>query len=800
MLFYYIKVAYRNFMKYKVFNLSNILVLALVLASVLHLFRYLSYERSFDQFQENYDKLCRVRVDVEREGSKAEYSHCIGMMADFIADRFPEVADYTRISAVPDDATVVYEDLYFRENRMIEADPSFFKVFSFPLIEGDKETVLANIGNVVLTQTAARKYFGDGEAVGKILKMKGKYDSWTCKVTGVCADIPANSHIQFDFVMSNHATIKYVDRDGKNLGYWTYLLFNTKDADIQQLEKSVNAELDKNQPLKDMKLTAHFQPMRDIHLYSKFAMELQGAENGNINSIKLLAAVGFLCLIIAYLNYINVSTVRTIERSMEVGLRKVAGAKTSDNMMLFLVEALFQTLISFALAILLYGFTLFKVNSWFSMDVNYSIFQNTRYLLLFFAGFFIVNIIFSLIYSLIYARIRPSLILKGKTKVVSHKLGIRNTPVIVQFASCMFFISCMLVVTRQGRFIQNKDLGFNKDNIIMIRQPHLEEFKDLFQKMPVFDEEALKNPVIKGVTRAVYNPGLNYYGQYTNVANTKDSQRTPIWIAVNGVRYNFFDLYQMKLIAGESFKETSPGDHIIVNETAMKTLGYQKPKDILGESVYFYSSNAETKVVGVIEDYHQESLHKVTQPVIFYVDNEVRHAVVVKIQDGKFQDGIAHLEASWKNVFPENSFVYEILDQRINQLYFSETRFQKWLTLFSVLSVIICGIGIISIIFYTYRQRVKEVSIRKVLGASTLDIVGLSRSIFVLIGISMIIGLGLSFFISNIWLQTYAYHIRIGLWFVIVPAVIVLSFSCVTLTYTVIKASSTNPAVALRQD
>jgi putative ABC transport system permease protein len=602
--------------------------------------------------------------------------------------------------------------------------------------------------------------------------------------------------------MSNHATVRYVDREGKNLGYWTYLLLNKDNVNLEQMEASINAELDKNQPLKDkdMNLTVHLQPLRDIHLYSSFSMELAGAENGNIKTIQLLIAVGILCLVIAYLNYINVSIVRTIERSMEVGLRKVAGARTSDNMFLFLVEALFQTLISFGLAILIYFFTVPFVNDWLNLDVNYSILQNTKYLALFLGGYFVVNISFSLIYSAIYSRIKPAAILKGKTKVVSYKLGFKNTPVIVQFASCIFFISCMLVVTRQGNFIQNRDLGFDKENVVMIRQPHLDEYRDMFQKMPVFDEEVKRNLAIKGVARAVYNPGLNYYGQYTNVANTKDSQRTPIWMAVNGVSHNFFDLYNIKLVAGETYTETSPDNLVVVNEAALKTLGYSDPKDILGENIYFYSSNAEVKVIGVIKDYHQESLHKSTQPVIFYLDNEVRHAIVVKIAEGKFQEGVQFLEATWKNVFPENSFVYEVLDQRIAQMYFSESRFQKWLTLFSFLSILICGIGIISIIFYTYRQRVKEVSIRKVLGASTFDIVVLSKSFFTLIGISIVLGLCISYFISNLWLQTYAYHIGIGFWFFLVPVVVVLTFSIVTLTYTIIKASSTNPALALRND
>lgn len=799
----YLTVAYRNLLKNKFLAFSNIIILSLVIATILHLFKYVAFEKSFDKFHEGSENLYRVNTHLISGNGTTDYAISHGFLGSMMNEKYSSVTDFITLTPLSDDCTIVYEDKVFREKRVFEVDSTFFEVLSFPLIVGDPSTVLDKPGTVVLTESMAKKYFRDENPIGKSVKIKGKYGTYMFEITGICKDFPKNSHIQMDWICSNHHLFEVPEQYyhfEMAMNHWTFVRLNGGKGAVEEVTSSTNEELEKMQLYKTSDVEISLMPISDVHLKSTLQGELGSVSGGYHSTVLLVILIGAGCFIITYLNFINISLVKTIERTKEVGIRNVLGANFSNNLGLFFIEALIQVVLALIISFVIFFATIDTASQYFNFPYNFNVENEINFYVLFIGAFLAVSVVISLIYAVIFSRVQPLNALKDKSKILTKKITAKTAPIIVQFAICILFLSFTLIVFQQVHFMYNKDLGFKKDNIVFILQPHIEDFWNMSSRMQTFDAEAKKHPSVAAITRSVYNPGSNGYAQWGGVSNEKTGKDNFQMFAHNEVMYNYFELYGMKLIAGSFFTQDN-NDDIVVNYTACKRLGFTEPRDIIGTDVFVKHKNMNKRVIGVIEDFHQESLKFATEPVIFHLEkNNMRHTTAVKLNTDNYSEAIQSLKESWAKVFPESEFVYTIFSEEVNKLYENEARFQKWLNLFCLLTLVISSFGIFIIAYYTFKEREKEIAIHKVLGASTFNIMGLSKTFVRLMIIAIVAGLAASFFLSKEWLQNYEYHIDINAWFFVVPILVVSFFFLITLLYSVNKAASNNPVKALRSE
>ncbi|NLU93262.1 ABC transporter permease [Chitinophaga sp. Ak27] len=796
--------AWRNLIHRNFIGLANIVLLALVTATVLHLLKYIAFEKSFDKFHANAKNLYRIQTELVASDETTEYATSLGLTADLMKRTISGVKDYVNLTPLSDGCTIVYKNIVYRENRVFEVDSTFFNIFSFPLVKGDPSEVLKKPNTVVLTESAARKYFNGEDPIGKTVKIKGKYATFLFEITGICKDFPANSHIQMDWICSNHHLFKIPEQFYSfrlSMNHWTYLLLND-NTNIKMVEDKTNEELAKMEIYKTAAVRIKLQPMGMIHLKSQLQNEIVGSEGGYEQTILLLELIGIICFVITYLNFINISLVKTIGRAREVGIRTMMGATLRDNMMIFFAEAILQIGIALVLSMLIYLVTAGLVARYFNFPHNYRIGAASYWFYLaIFLSFIFFTILVSLLYAFIFSRVKPINIIKRGDKILSRRITLKSVPIIIQFTICIFFLSFTQVVFKQVSYILNKDMGYNRENIIFIPQPHLEDIGSVTSKMEAFDQEAKSLPDVVSITRSVYGPGSNGYAQWGGVSNDKIGKDTYIMFAHNEVMYNFFDLYGMKLLAGSFFSKESDKDDIVVNYTACRKLGYQKPEDIVGQMVFVKHKRVNKKVVGVVADFNQESLKFKIEPVIFHLEREnMRHTTTVKISPHSSASTIGSLRQIWGRIFPESEFVYSVFTEDFKTLYTSEINLQKWLKFFCGLTLLICSFCIFMITYYAFKESEKEIAIHKVLGAGLFDIMKLSRNFLRFMAISLTVGFIFSGIVSGKWLSNYAYHIGIDVWFFLLPTVIVVLFFLLTLTYSLYRTVSVNPVTALRSE
>jgi len=799
----YFIIAYRNLLKNKFLAFANIGILALVIAAVLHLFRYVSFEKSFDRFHENYEEIYRVNTRLTGPDGYTDYATSHGLTGNLMQRKFSAVENSVTLTPLHNDCTIVYEDVVFREDRVYEVDSTFFTLFSFPLLAGEPSKVLSRPNTVVLTESMAKKYFKEENPIGKTVKIKGKFETFDFEITGICKDFPPNSHIQMNWICSNHHLFEVPDKYynfERAMNHWTYIRLSDQEQ-IENIVEQTNTELAQQKLFDFTTVKVNLTPITNIHLQPSLAGDFSVSTGGFYETILLVVLVGAICFFITYLNFINISLVKTMDRTKEVGIRKVLGANLKDNLMLFFVESLVQIIIALFLGFDLFFATMATVSDYFQFPAAFYIENEVLLYLLFTGGFLFLSMLISFIYALIFSKIKPLHALKVRNKVLSKKITSKTIPIIVQFTICVLFLSFTFLVFKQVRFIRDKDLGFEKDNLIVIWTPHMEEWWHMNSKMKAFDREAKTHASVVDVTRAIANPGGYGYGMKGRVSNKKTGIDNHQQITYNRVMYNWFDVFDMKLLAGNYYAESSEESDIIINYSACKKLGYPNPADIIGTEILVEDQQPHKRVIGVTADHNFKSLKFNTEPVVFLLLKEdMRNPTVAKLMPEQYKEGIKNLEASWKKVFPENEFVYSIFSERIDRYYENETRFQKWLNLFCLLTLVVSSFGIFIITHYTFKERGKEIAIHKVLGASIFDIMNLSKNFIWLMVLSIVLGLSISFFLAREWLQNYAYRITIGIWFLIIPILIVGFFFLITLFYSVNKAVLNDPVKALRSE
>jgi len=815
MLFNYLKVAWRNIVRKKGFSFINITGLAIGMTVCLLILLFVQYELSYDTYHNNAEDLYRLeRQWLSADGSvRGHLSSLAPSFVIFLEKEFPEIENAVRIFPV-DTTLVSVEDFHYVEKRFYFAEKDIFDVFSIPLIQGDPQTALAKPDGLVISESMAKKYFRDDNPIGKQMKIDQTY---LFQVTGVMEDIPANTHVYFDF-LAPYLALKGLQGSGERDYFhgtrnfsdnvtFVYVRFapetdpgavKAKIPDFMDRVLGTRKDKDGNIVRASQGNTILLQKVTDIHLHSHTSKELEA--NGDIRYVNLFTIIALFVLIIACINFMNLSTARATQRAREVGLRKVVGANRRRITAQFLGESLMVALMAIGLALFLVALLLPAFNAFTSRNISFGLLLNPVGLLTVLGVFFLTGIASGFYPALYLSAFRPVTILRGELTHGTRGALMRKVLVVFQFAISVALIVSVGVVYKQMRFLQNADLGFKRENIIMLRADQM-----IKQNWQEFKQQLTSSPHILFATlskRAPTGRLLDSPGFRTEVNG--QVLTSPFSMPHNRVEYDFFKTYGMEIIAGRDFSIEYPTDAtkaFILNETAVRRLGLERPEDAVGMSMSTFAPFLNGNVIGVVKDFNYESMHHEIIPIITYIKPNQANTVSIRIALGGIREALSDAESVWKRFNPEYPFQYDFLDDRIAEQYRNEERMMQMFGYFSLLAIFIACLGLFGLASFMAEKRTKEIGIRKVLGATLSNImVLLSKEFTVLVLVGNIIAWPLAYFAMHGWLNNFAYKIGVG-WAVFVFAgFLTLVISLLTVSYQAVRAALTDPAVAIRYE
>jgi len=804
----YLKIAIRNFTRQKSYTALNIVGLSLGMAASLLILQYVKYERSFDAFHAGAQDTYRIQYNGWQNG-KLNFESAVAVPAAPAALKanFPEVLEYTRL--LPLAGILEYErpgaePLTFREEKAMFADTSFFKIFDFTITAGDETTCLSGLNKIVLSETTARKYFGDEDPVGKHLKFDNSFDF---EVTAVFRDIPENSHVKFDFLVSYETLNKRTeDQSHTSWGWYDFYSFvmlkpNTDVKALQTKWDAYVAETRKEDWVKyNRKQDFILQPLTDIHLHSKLLYETSPSELRDGDSVYALSVIAVFILIIAWVNYVNLATARSFNRANEVGVRKVVGAFRGQLITQFIVESLLLNIIAAALALGLVFTTWspFSSLTGWNIPVDYLLHRDFWLLV---TGLFFLGALLSGFYpAIVLSSFRPVAVLKGKVIRSSGGNLLRKGLVVFQFIASAFLISGSLIVYQQLKYMKNKDLGVTLNQTLVVKGPQVIVDSLFPDTRDAFKTELLRIPGIKGMAGSSNVPGVENY--WTNgikrLAGGPEGFNT---VTNMNVDYDFVPQYEIKVLAGRNFSREFPSDNtkIMLNRSLVKDLEFGDPANAIGEKVIVGRDTLE--IVGVLEDFHQMSLKTAIIPLACRFYSGAGQYFSIKVETSNYQELMSSIEKQYQNFFPGNPMDYFFLDQFYNLQYARDDRFGEVFTIFTVLAIFIASLGLVGLASFMTRQRTREIGIRKVLGSSVSGIIVLLSKGFmqpVMVAIALAVPVG--WWLMDRWLQSFPYHIEVPLWAFVVAGVMVVVIAFLSVSSQTLKAAMTKPADTLKYE
>ncbi len=786
------KTALRNIRKEKIYSVINILGLTIGVTCCIFLLLYILDELSYDKFHVNKDRIYRIATHFQESDNEFTWASAQVPLAPELASKFTEVQHAVRLINVGRELFENQDkDIRFYEEDFYYADSAVFDVFTFPLTEGNPTTALVAPNTMVLTQSMANKYFGDESPIGKTLKNGDKL----YKITGVMQDVPHNSHIDFDALLSRTSLPEDFQDNWGGWGVATYLLlpenYNYHDFDARL--EAVNTERVK--PIFDqfgVKINYFLQPIQDIHLHSKLGSESEGG--GDISYIYIFAAVAVFMLIIASINYMNLATARATKRAKEVGIRKTAGSSKGQLIGQFLTESVVITLIAVLVSVFFIVLLLPLFNTLSGKEISYAFIFQPGILLGLVAIVLFVGVAGGSYPAFYLAGFNPAQVLKGKVASTGGNSLLRKALVVLQFAISITMVISTWIVYDQLQFLRNKDLGFSKEHVLSIELPE----DDIREKVAVLRNRLLENPKVQMVGTANTKPGNGISKNLMNVES--DEGMVEKGVDMYQADYDYIPTMGMALTQGRNFSREYATDTaaVIVNEAMVKRMGWQDP---IGK--VFSNTDPESpqyRVVGVIKDYHQLSLYNLIEPLaIFFGKNN--YYLHIKIAGQDIPATLSYIENIWNEVNPNKPFSYNFMDQDFNSQYKADEKRGQIFTLFSVLTIFIACLGLLGLAAYTTEQRTKEIGIRKVIGANVGSIVMMIyKDFFLLIGISILIAFPLAYYFMYNWLQSFAYQTDIKIITFITAALLTLAITMLAVGFHTIRAAIANPVDSLRSE
>jgi len=799
----YLLTAFRNIKKTKFYSFINVLGLAIGMTACLLILHYVNYEKSYDRFHEKSDQIFRLRYErTDGQGKSVRFASCCPPAAARIRGKYPEVEKIGRILRYQ--AIVSYKDTKFLEERMYFAEPEFFEVLRFPFISGNPLKGLKEPNNTFISQSTAQKYFGKQNPVGKTISVDKKTDY---QILGVFKDIPENSHLKIDIVLpwknlESQFGPDYYEAWG-HTGSFTYLLTKS-DTEPRAFEKKLQILVKAEVPwLKEYKMTIDLimQPLSDIHLTSHYMQEYE--VNGNLDTVNFLYLIAFFIIIMAWVNYINLSTARSLSRAREVGIRKVVGATRRQLRIQFFMETMIINFISILLALGLMQLTLPLFSQVTGTPLNFSIWAQS-WLWPAIVVMFASGVILSGIYPVMaMSAFEPVKVLKGKLGSSIRGVSLRKILVIFQFAMALALITGTITIFQQIHFMRNQDLGFEINQILVVKAPRVRT--DSFQeKYYSFKNNLLNQASITNISFVTEVPGRQIYWDNGAIRKAGEPKSKGKNYQIVGVDYDFADLFDIKFIRGRNFSKKFPADKdaLIFNETAVKWMGFKNPEDALGKQVDYWGKIYP--IIGIIKDYHQQSPKKEFEPHIYrfmLYGRGIRGVFALKINSLGIKDTITRIKQEYNLLFPGNPFDYFFLDDYFDQQYKADELLGSVFTLFSSLAILITALGILGLSAFSASQRIKEIAIRKVLGASINKILRLVLKDFILLlTISFVLILPVMFFGLNYWLNGFALRMKLNGLIFLLPYFFVTLITTTTVMSMTIKAASTNPVKTLKYE
>lgn len=792
----YLKVAIRTLWKNKGFSFINISGLAIGISTCLLISLYVLDELSYDTFHEKASQIYRLTEVLHLPTEVRHRTVTAPPMAPAIKENFPEVISTVRL--VPSSRIISYQDKKFYDTQVWYADSTFYEIFSFPMVKGNPKTALVEPYSIVLTENAVKKYFGDEDPLGKSMSLS---DSISLLVTGVIENIPSNSHLQFD-VMLSRSTLSAMsnyepETNWFNNGTYTYLLL-PEGYDYKELEAKFPAFLEvvMAEQRKKVGLWYDFvlQPLESIHLRSTTISDF--AINGNIKYVYTFSIVACLVLLIACANYINLSTAKSMNRAKELGMRKVVGARRKQLITQLLGESFLVAFIAFVLALVIATALLPSFNLITGKTLGAGYLLKPEILSAMIALFFALGIIAGAYPAIAMSTFSPLKTMKNYGKHGRENNLLRKGLVVFQFTMSIILIAGTILIFRQMNFLQNKNLGLDKDQILELRMRH-----GIPSKSELIKAEIVKTRGVLSAsfTNFSYSESMSSVAVLPEGAGENEISSEP----VISVDEDFLSTFKIDLISGRDFSKdrmTDKDDAFIINEAAVKHFNWGTPENALGKKLD-WGLGKKGSVIGVVKDFNFLSLHETIKPLIIHIEPDWYSFISLKISSNNISETISNLETKWKSLNIDSPFDYAFLDDDFARLYKSEQQTQTIIGIFSGLAIFIASLGLFGLAAFTAEQRTKEIGVRKILGAPISNIIGLlSKDFLVLIAISILIAVPLAWYGANNWLQSFAYKTEISWWIFGIAGLTTIIIALITVSFQSIKAAIANPVDSLRSE
>lgn len=806
----YLKIALRNLGKNPGYSFINVFGLALGIMAFILILLFINHELSYDTYHENSDDI--YRVSREWKNQDGETSLHLGHVAPPFSvlikeDYSAHVKEAVRLFSVS--PLISYEDNHFVEDRFFFADAEVFDVFTWEMIHGNPETALVAPDGIVITESTAMKYFGEVDVVGKELTFSMSGADLPFQVNGVVKDVPNNSHFQFDFLASMVPLIQFYggyDSFMGNFGnnsFSTFLLLN-ENADPIELEAKFPELIDKVFPPQNNSsgmnssefMGLHLMPLTDIHLKSHLDSEIEA--NGNIEYVYIYTAVALFILFIACINFMNLSTARSSKRANEVGLRKVMGAQRTSLIRQFMGESFLLAFLGLVVAIVLVEVLLPYYNNFVGKELIFNFLTDFKWASILLGVVLVIGIVAGSYPAMVLSSFQPATVLKGSFKAKNSHQIFRSALVITQFTISIGLIVSMGIVYKQLDFIQSKDLGFNKENVAVLSvAPEIEsnyvDIKNRLMQQPGVVDVSMQSRVPSGRLLDSQAASVEVNGELENIT---------FRIADIHVSHNFLDLFGIELEAGRNFDielVSDSSEAFILNEIAIKRLGFTTPAEAIGKQ--FTYGGRTGFITGVVKDFHFESLHQSIAPIVFMISQGRNNSIAVRFRDAYRTETLAFIEDQWTSYIPNLPFSFTLLENSFNNQYESERKLGETFSYFAILAVIIAALGLFGLASFTAQQRIKEIGIRKVLGASVAQLVTLLSTNFAkLIFIAFLIATPIVWFGMNKWLASFAYHESIPIWIFLAGGIVAVIVAMLTISYQAIKAAIANPVNSLKSE
>jgi putative ABC transport system permease protein len=794
--------ALRNLFKHKAFSFINIFGLAIGIAASLLILQYARFELSYDRFEPNSSRIYRLEQDRYNNGKlSTQWAAGATGIGPVVKAAVPEVESFARLRGIG--AIVSYKDREFREDKIYMTNDIFLSMFSYKAVAGSAAGALKDVNTAVITASTARKYFGSEDPIGKNLSMN-KQENF--RVTAVIPDPLPNTHLKFDILLSWATFVKWQGPQVETTMGWdaflTYILVRP-GTDTALLAKKINsavqAKFGAEMKTGNYDVVYHLQALPDIHLYSHYMFEAE--VNGNGNAVYFLLAIAVFIIVIAWINYINLATARSVERAKEVGVRKVLGSLRRQLVGQFLFESLLINAVAVVLAFVLIICCLPLFNFITGKELHFSLLKDPIFWLVL-ACLFVTGTFLSGLYpAFVLSSFRPITVLKGRLSKTAHGAFLRQSLVVIQFAASVTLIVGTFAVYSQLNFMQHQDLGVQISNTLVIKGPGVLD-STYTGKLNGFKTEALRIPGVKQLAVSTEVPGSKVGWNAGGIRLVGGDPNKSDQYRIIGIDHDFVDAFGLKLLKGRNFYPgLADSMAVLFNEAAIKKMGFAKDQDAINKKIEFWGG--QYTIVGVVSNHHQESLQQDYDAHIFrYIPDANSYYSLKLTADRNNTPTIIHaIQQQWKSFFPGNPFEYFFLDEHFAEQYKADQQFGQTFGLFAGLAIFVSCLGLLGLAAFVTNQRTKEIGIRKIVGANLPSILLLLTRDFIRpVLISFLIAVPVTFYLLQKWLQNYAFRIPIGPWMFILPALLILVIALLTISTTTMKAASANPANSLRTE